>query len=110
MTSVFEMDKLSPVIPGTDLHVNSEELKGLRRSYLWLSYVRICAGGSVSNDLLGIDRPDEVQKIYEKNESCIAKRLLRIVLVSRLYHNGVILSGCSRLYAFQFPEKSSLIF
>ena len=73
MTSIFEMDKLSPVIPGTDLHVNPEDLKGLRRSYMWLSYVRIQAGGSVSNDLLGIDRPDEVQKIYEENEAWISE-------------------------------------
>lgn len=71
MTSIFEMDKLSPVIPGTDLYINPEDLKGLRRSYMWLSYVRISAGGSVSNDLLGIDRPDEVRKIYEENEAWI---------------------------------------
>ena len=74
MTSIFEMDKLSPVIPGADLHVNPEDLKGLRRSYMWLSYVRIQAGGSVSHDLLGIDRPDEVQKIYEENEAWISEK------------------------------------
>ena len=71
MTSVFEMDKLTPVIPGTDLHIDPEDLKGLRRSYLWLSYVRKRAGGIVSNDLLGIDRPEELQKIYERDEAWI---------------------------------------
>lgn len=71
MTSIFEMDKLAPVVPGTDLHVNPEDLKGLRRSYKWLSYVRIQAGGTVSNDLLGIDRPEEVQKVYDQDEAWI---------------------------------------
>ena len=65
MTAVFEMDKLAPVIPGTDLHIDSEDLKGLRRSYLWLSYVRKQSGGTISDDLIGIDRPEDSQKIYE---------------------------------------------
>ena len=65
MTSVFEMDKLAPVIPGTDLHIDPEDLKGLRRSYMWLSYVRIKSGGTISNDLIGIDRPEDIQKIYD---------------------------------------------
>ena len=72
MTSIFEMDKLAPVVPGTDLHINPEDLKGLRRSYLWMSYVRKQAGGTVSNDLTGIDRPEELQKIYDLDEAWIA--------------------------------------
>ncbi len=51
-----------------------DSLKGLRRSYMWLSYVRNRAGGSVSHDLLGIDRPDEVQKIYVENEAWISEK------------------------------------
>ena len=31
--------------------------------------------GSVSHDLLGIDRPDEVQKIYEENEVWISEKI-----------------------------------
>lgn len=73
MTFIFEMDQLAPVIPGTDLHVSPEDLKGLRRSYRWLSYVRIRAGGTVSHDLLGIDRPNKVQRIYEGNEAWISE-------------------------------------
>lgn len=77
MTSVFEMDKLSSVIHGTDLHINTEDLKGLRRSCRWLPYVRIRAGGSVSNDLRGIDRPEEVQKIHAENEAWLAGEAAR---------------------------------
>ena len=73
MTSVFEMDKLTPVIPGTDLHIDPDDLKGLRRSYKWLSYVRKQAGGTVSDDLLGIDRPAELQRIYDQEEAWIRK-------------------------------------
>ena len=71
MTSIFEMDKLAPVVFGTDLHINPEDLKGLRRSYLWMSYVRKQAGGTVSTDLPGIDRPEELQKIYDQDEAWI---------------------------------------
>ena len=71
MTSVFEMDKLAPVVPGTDLHINPEDLKGLRRSYRWMSYIRKQAGGTVSNDLLGIDRPADLQKVYDRDEAWI---------------------------------------
>ena len=71
MTSVFEMDQLAPVVPGTDLHIDPEDLKGLRRSYRWLSYVRKQAGGTVSDDLPGIDRPEKLQKIYDRDEAWI---------------------------------------
>lgn len=73
MTSIFEMDKLAPVVPGTDLHIDPADLQGLRRSYRWLSYVRIQAGGTVRDDLLGIDRPEEVRKVYEQDEAWIAE-------------------------------------
>lgn len=75
MSSIFEMDKLAPVVPGTDLHINPEDLKGLRRSYKWLAYVRKQAGGTVSNNLLGIDRPDEVQKLYDEDEAWIREKI-----------------------------------
>ena len=71
MTSVFEMDKLAPVIPGRDLHIDPEDLNDLRRSYKWMSYVRKQAGGAVSNDLLGTDRPEDLQKIYDFDKAWI---------------------------------------
>lgn len=55
-------------VPGTDLHISPAELQGLRHSYRYLAYTRIQAGGQVSPDLLGIDHPDDVKKIYQEAE------------------------------------------
>ncbi|MDY6309825.1 MAG: hypothetical protein SPL73_00620 [Cyanobacteriota bacterium] len=71
LTSIFESDKLEPVVAGTNLHINPKDLKGLRPSYRWLAYVRKQAGGEVSNDMLGTDRPEDVEKIYKQDEEWI---------------------------------------
>ncbi len=68
MTSVFEKDTLEPVIAGNDLHINSQDLEGLRPSYRWLAYTRIKAGGEVNPDMLGTDRPEDIAKIYKISE------------------------------------------
>lgn len=65
MTSLFEKDKLEPVIAGTDLHIDKKDLEGLRPSYKWLAYIRSRAGGQVSGDMPGTDRPEDAQKIYD---------------------------------------------
>ncbi len=65
MTSINESDELAPAIPGQDLKINPEDVKGLRRSYRWLAYTRLLAGGSISQDLEGTDRPEEVKRIYD---------------------------------------------
>ncbi len=72
MTSVFESDKLTPVIPGTDLHIQPQDVVEFRPSYRWMSYTRTRAGGKVNPDLLGIDRPDEVDTLYAQAEAWIA--------------------------------------
>ena len=71
LTTVNEDDTLIPAIPGTDLHINPEDLKGLRHSYRFLSYARIKAGGKVRDDELGIDRPEPVEKLYKDLEEWI---------------------------------------
>jgi len=65
MTSINESDELAPAIPGQDLKINPEDVKGLRLSYRWLSYTRQIVGGTISQDLPGTDRPEEVKRIYE---------------------------------------------
>lgn len=71
LTTINEDDELAPAIPGTDLHIDPEELKGLRHSYRFLAYVRMKAGGKVRDDELGIDRPDAVEKVYQEFEEWI---------------------------------------
>lgn len=64
MTSINESDQLTSAIPGQDLKINPADVKGLRLSYRWLSYTRQIIGGTISQDLPGTDRPEEVKKIY----------------------------------------------
>lgn len=66
MTSVNEYDELSPVIPGKNLKIQPKDVEGLRPSYRWLAYTRMNAGGTVSNDELGTDRADELNRFYEQ--------------------------------------------
>lgn len=65
MTSINESDELAPAIPGQDLKINPDDVKGLRLSYRWLAYTRKIAGGTISQDLSGTDRPAEVKQIYD---------------------------------------------
>ena len=66
MISLNEADELRPLVPNTDLKINSQEVKNLRSSYRWLAYVRKNSGGEISENLLGVDRPQEVQQIYNE--------------------------------------------
>lgn len=68
MTSINEADELQPSIPGEDLGIDPDEVKLFRKSYRWLAYARLQAGGSISQDLLGTDRPDDVKRVYEAAE------------------------------------------
>jgi hypothetical protein len=72
MVSINETDNLRPVVPGTDLGIRADDLAGNRSSYQFLSYVRLAAGGSISDDLLGVDRPDGVAKVYADAEAWLA--------------------------------------
>ena len=71
LTTVFEKDMLAPVIPGTDLHINPKDLVGLRPSYMWMAYVRTAAGGHVSDDLLGTDRPNDITRLYAETRDWV---------------------------------------
>ena len=66
MISINEADELNPAIYGTNLKINPADVKNLRISYKWLAYARKNAGGEISDNLLGTDRPDEIKKIYDE--------------------------------------------
>ena len=68
LTTIDEYDTLEPAVPGTDLHIDKKDLQDLRTSYRFLAYTRIKAGGKVSQDLLGIDRPSDIEKVYSDTE------------------------------------------
>lgn len=73
LTTIFNNDKLAPVVPGTDLHIKAADLKGLRSAYLWMSYIRISDGGTISNDFPGTDQPDRVNRIYQEDQNWLNK-------------------------------------
>lgn len=64
MSAINEGDTLEPAVPGTELGVDPAALGGLRHSYRFLAYTRSLDGIAVSQDLLGVDRPDEVHAVY----------------------------------------------
>ena len=66
MTSVNEYDELAPVVPGTSLKIKKKDVANLRTSYRWLAYTRLKAGGTINDDELGTDRPDELNRFYEQ--------------------------------------------
>lgn len=74
MTSINEADELQPSIPGEDLGIDPNEVKGLRKSYRWLAYARTQAGGTISPDLLGTDRPEDIKKVYDAANEWLNQR------------------------------------
>ena len=66
MTSVNEYDELAPAVPGQKLKIKPKEVAGLRPSYRWLAYTRLKAGGTINDNELGTDRPDELNAFYQQ--------------------------------------------
>lgn len=71
MRSINEGDTLRPAVSGDDLHINPNDLKEFRHSYRNLAYIRKLNGVTMSGDLLGIDRLDDVDKLYAEKEKWI---------------------------------------
>ncbi|KRN18173.1 hypothetical protein FC75_GL000865 [Lacticaseibacillus camelliae DSM 22697 = JCM 13995] len=69
MLSIYEADKLTPAIPGTDLKIDPADVKDLRLPYRWMAYTRTQDGGTISQDLLGVDQKDKVAKVYAEAEA-----------------------------------------
>ncbi len=66
LTAINEGDTLTPAVPATDLQVDPEAAAGFRHSYRFLAYTRSLDGETVSPDLYGIDRPDDVTALYDE--------------------------------------------
>ena len=63
--SIYEQDRLVPVLPDATLTLDASELAPYRESYACMSYCMTMSGMSVNQDLAGRDRPETVEKIYE---------------------------------------------
>ena len=62
--SIYEQDRLIPVLPNAALTMDSEALSKYRRSYSCMSYCMDQAGFGANQELAGRDRPETVEKIY----------------------------------------------
>lgn len=69
MCAINESDTLSPVVAGEDLKIDHAKLNTFRHAYRNLAYVRSLRGIKMGDDLLGIDRPEEVDKLYQKKDA-----------------------------------------
>ena len=81
-------DELAPAIPGDILEIDREKLLSFRQSYRNLAYVRSLDGGEVSDGEPGLDRPEEIARLYEEervwlNGNCTQSPRLRPDI-----HNG----------------------
>ena len=63
-TAVYERDTLMPSIPGQVITVDVDEIKKYRTAYAMISWFLNSKGFPIKNDLLGDDRPEEVDKFY----------------------------------------------
>lgn len=74
LTAIDEADKIQPAIPGQDLKIDPADVAHLRRSYRFLAYGRLKAGGEISQDLPGTDRKADEEALYQKAEDWLHER------------------------------------
>ena len=71
--SIYEQDKLVPVLPDATLTMSSTELSKYRKSYACMSYYAEKSGMHANQELAGIDRPETVKAMYEKLDKWLSK-------------------------------------
>jgi hypothetical protein len=64
ITSIYEKDTLTPVLPGTSLRLDPAQLAAYRPSYRFLSWFLTRQGYRVAPDELGDDEPERVAAQY----------------------------------------------
>ncbi|WP_009478415.1 nuclear transport factor 2 family protein [Rhodococcus sp. JVH1] len=61
---IYERDSLVPTVPGDTPQIDKAALADLRAPYRFLGYYLRHSGYSITDDLYGDDRPDEVEELY----------------------------------------------
>lgn len=67
--SIYEKDRLVPVLPGAKPEINSSELKKYRKSYACMSYTAEINGIIDDQNLAGLDRPETVDSLRQRLKS-----------------------------------------
>ena len=62
--SIYEQDRLIPVLPESTLSMDSSALEKYRQSYACMSFCMEQSGFGANQELAGRDRPETVEKIY----------------------------------------------
>ena len=62
--SIYEQDRLIPVLPDSTLSMDSAALEKYRQSYACMSFCMEQSGFGANQELAGRDRPETVEKIY----------------------------------------------
>ena len=62
--SIYEQDRLIPVLPDSTLSMDSITLEKFRQSYACMSFCMEQSGFGANQELAGRDRPETVEKIY----------------------------------------------
>ena len=64
LNAIYERDTLVPTVPGTTLDVVHEKIAQFRAPYRFVAYDISLSGRSMTADLYGDDRPEQVQALY----------------------------------------------
>jgi hypothetical protein len=65
ISSIYERDTLTLVMPGTQIDIDPDELIGYRPSYRFLAWYQNRLGIDLRSDLLGDDQPEPVVRQYQ---------------------------------------------
>lgn len=66
--SIYEQDRLVPVLPNATLSMDGKELARYRQSYACMSYCMALSGIEANQNLAGRDKPETVKKVYSELE------------------------------------------
>ncbi len=67
--SIYEQDRIIPVLPNSNLTIPAEEIANYRQSYACMIYIMRRNGTTIDENLPGIDRPDLVEKLYAETDA-----------------------------------------
>lgn len=66
--SIYVKDRIDPVLPDAEIHLDADKLAAARPSYRHLAYLNRDAAYPVPDDLPGEDRPDLLDAFYADAE------------------------------------------
>ncbi|GJG89368.1 hypothetical protein tb265_45490 [Gemmatimonadetes bacterium T265] len=72
MPVVYRWDALQPQNPAQRVVVDDERIGEARSSYAFQAYLRRLAGSPIPDDLLGQDRPADVDHMMQQNATWLA--------------------------------------